>query len=168
MVHLQLVAVAVLSGAPLGDLESRMLFREIDGATQHLYSAKCGRGKTGGPVCSLKVMSVSSDKSALPCTVTYESLFEFEPAVSPQKDAFTVSISGGICHYTNTYVLSPAGMVQTKTSPPSVPDKLKGVCDAFPPKVYQAAAVPDADVFPDVPLGACKTMSVRIDNSAFR
>lgn len=139
-----------------------MYFREKDGATQHLYYAACRSGKPA--TCSLKVMSVSTDKSPRACFVTYQSLFQDEIASNPQKDSFTVSVSRGACGYTNTYVISPSGLIQTKTSPTNVAENLEGVCEAFPPKTYKADVNPeDRSGFINVPTGNCKSINVILE-----
>ena len=121
-----ILAFALLGGPP-PDL-SVMQFREIDGNTQHLYVATCFRSSAGGS-CSLNVVSVSTDKSPRKCVVSVQTLFENESAQNPQAETFAVTASSGACGYSSTYVMSPRGMVHTKTSPPSVPAGLEGVCN---------------------------------------
>lgn len=139
-----------------------MNYREKEASTQHLYRAVCypmGKEST----CTLKVVSIRSDKSIMSCSMSVDTLFENEPAKSDGGDNFVVSVTRGACGYTNTYVLSKTGMVQTKTSPEKIPESLKTSCQVFPPKTYQVAPNPDPlNVFADVPLGTCPTIAVNI------
>ena len=118
------------------------------------------RRKGAGAVCSLKAATVASEKSSMACRVSFQALFDSETAQNPQNDTFSVTVSKGTCGYTNTYVMSPTGMVQTKTSPA----KARPMCETFPPKVYHAAADDSSpSAFVGVPIGDCKTLTVGVD-----
>lgn len=155
-----LILAFMLLGGPPPDM-SIMQFREVDGNTQHLYVATCVRSATG-TTCSVNVVSVSTDKSPMKCMVSVKNLLQDEPAQSPRPDTFVVTTSSGMCGYSNTYVMSPTGMVHTKTSPPSVTADLAKLCTAFPPATREASpAKGDAGgVFFGVPVGACSAITV--------
>lgn len=142
-----------------------MAYREVEANTQHLYRVSC---LTSGPesVCTLKVVSVRNrnKKSMMSCLINVDTLLENEAAKRTDNETFIVSSSRGACGYTNTYVFSKTGMVQTKTAPAEIPENLKQVCESFTPKTYNIPPNPlGATIFESVPLGKCPEINVIID-----
>lgn len=139
-----------------------MNYRESESVAQHLYRLTCATSGTES-TCTLKVASVRTNKSAMPCAISFDTLFENEPTKRADGGTFIISLTKGACGYTNTYVFSKTGMVQTKTSPETIPDQLKGICNTFSPKTYNIPVNSGAvDIFSSVPVGKCTEVSVTI------
>lgn len=139
-----------------------MNYRESESTAQHLYRLTCA---TSGPesTCTLKVVSARTSKSKMACLLNFDTLFENEPAKRADGGTYIVALTKGGCGYTNTYVFSKTGMVQTKTSPEKIPDELKGICTTFSPKTYNIPVNSGTgDIFESVPLGDCPKVNVTI------
>ena len=126
--------LSVCLGSALADT---YIFREKDGKSEFLYQATCMMAKGSG-YCKLESLKVSGPEATMPCTLIVQRLLDYEPATRPAPGTWAVSVSAGLCGYTNTYVFSETGMVQTKTSPPKVKSDALGLCESFPPRTYNA------------------------------
>ena len=139
-----------------------MNFRESESTAQHLYRLICATSGSES-TCTLKVVSARTNKSKMACLLNFDTLFENEPAKRADGGTYIVSLTKGGCGYTNTYVFSKTGMVQTKTSPEKIPDELKGICTTFSPKTYNIPVNSGStDIFESVPLGDCPKVNVTI------
>lgn len=156
------ISLAVLPSISYAQGLDVMNYREIDGNTQHLYTISCFKDGNK-PICSIKAMSISNSKSPSACTVRYSEPISFAEAVNPQPKTYTITSSAGLCGYTNTYMVSPSGMVQIKSSPEKIPEKLKDICQTFPPKTYNIPVEKDGRSFKNVSIEGCPTITVMMD-----
>ena len=137
------------------------LYIEKDGDSHILYKASC-RGSGSNAKCDLTAIIVSGKNASLSCNVMVDPLFVDSAAQSPSPETFIMTSTAGLCENTNTYVFSPEGMSQTKTSPAKLPRGSEKFCEKFPPKIYRAEKVQGSS-FRDVPFAGCSAMSVKID-----
>lgn len=126
-------------------------FEKDSEVTEILYKTTCIE-KDSNWFCNLNAAQMGNEKSKMyNCTVVFQELMDWTLAIYGNQ-TWTISGSKGVCGYTNTYVISSNGLVQTKTSPSNASSEL---CQSFPPKIYKMIPVSN-----DHPLktGNCKEL----------
>lgn len=137
IIALMFVVPQIANGAAL-------YFLEKDGNTSMLYKAECADN-----TCSLSALSISTSESIMKCGLHYYSLFENEKA-KKAGEAWVLTSSSGGCGYTNSYTISPGGMIQVKTSPAK---PMGSFCESFAPKVYK---MQPTSITKGLPVTGCK------------